>query len=288
MSNKNTPVTTETADFSRRDFIAGLLATGFALATRPVMATTVITDTTGITTYEVNIPASDIHIPAYMAKPAREGTFPVILVVQEIFGVHEHIRDICRRLAKMGYTAIAPELFVRQGDVSNMSDIQEIISKVVSKVPDAQVMQDLDTTLNWVKERGYGDTSRTGITGFCWGGRITWLYCAHNPKVNAGVAWYGKLEGPTSTLQPQHPIDIVPLLRGNVLGLYGATDQGIPVESVERMRVALRQNGKASDIMLYPDAPHAFFADYRASYRPDIATNAWLKLQVWFASHLSG
>ncbi|MEZ0232726.1 MAG: dienelactone hydrolase family protein [Methylophilaceae bacterium] len=284
-SNKNQ--TTEHTHTGRRGFITGLLATGFAMAVRPISAETIFTDSSGITSEEVSIPTADISIPAYLAKPTRAGSFPVVLVMQEIFGVHEHIRDVCRRLAKLGYTAIAPELFIRQGDVSQISDMKEIISKVVSKVPDKQVMQDLDATVKWMADHQQGDTSRLGITGFCWGGRITWLYCAHNPNVRTGIAWYGKLEGQVTELQPQYPIDIATSLKTPVLGLYGANDQSIPTANVEHMRQLLKATGNGSEIMLYPDAGHAFFADYRPSYKAEIAANAWLKLQVWLASHLS-
>jgi carboxymethylenebutenolidase len=197
---------------SRRDFIVTLLATGFALSVRPVSAQTITTDSNMLVTMEVKIPVLDGEIPAYLACPEKGSNFPVVLVVQEIFGVHEHIKDICRRLASLGYLAVAPELFARQGDVSSITDINEIITKVVSKVPDAQVMSDLDATINWVGNHTKGDTSHLAITGFCWGGRITWLYCAHNPQVKAGIAWYGKLMGPTSELQPIHPVDIAPNL----------------------------------------------------------------------------
>ena len=204
--------TSNQSSLSRRDFIVTLLATGFALSVRPVSAQTITTDSNTLVTMEVKIPVLDGEIPAYLACPEKGINFPVMLVVQEIFGVHEHIKDICRRFASLGYLAVAPELFARQGDVSSMTDINEIITKVVSKVPDAQVMSDLDATINWVGNHTKGDTSHLAITGFCWGGRITWLYCAHNPQVKAAIAWYGKLICPTSELQPTHPIDIAPNL----------------------------------------------------------------------------
>jgi len=274
-----------TTGFTRREFIVSLLATGFALAVRPVSAETITTDSASLNAREIKIPVADGEIPAYVAYPAQGSSFPVILVVQEIFGVHEHIKDVCRRFAKLGYLAIAPELFARQGDVSKMTDINEIIAKVVSEVPDRQVMSDLDATLEWVRNNGKGDTQRLGITGFCWGGRITWLYSAHNPAIKAAVAWYGKLAGTPSELQPAHPLDIASQLQTPVLGLYGGADPGIPQESIELMRQALKAAGNPSEIVVYPDTPHAFFADYRPSYRKAAAEDGWKRLQAWFSSH---
>jgi carboxymethylenebutenolidase len=270
---------------SRREFVVTSLAVGFAMAVQPVSADTITTDTKGLEAGEVKIPAPGGEIPAYRAMPATGGPFPVVLVVEEIFGVHEHIKDVCRRFAKLGYLAIAPELFARQGDVSKMTDIPEIISKVVSKVPDAQVMGDLDAAVAWAKKSSKGDTARLGITGFCWGGRITWLYSAHSKDLKAGVAWYGRLEGKPTELQPKNPLDLVGALNAPVLGLYGGADMGIPVESVEKMRKALKDAGKPGEIVLYPDAPHAFHADYRPSYRKEAAEDGWKKLQEWFKKH---
>jgi carboxymethylenebutenolidase len=217
--------------------------------------------------------------------PAKGGPFPLILVVQEIFGVHEHIKDICRRLAKEGYMAIAAELYARQGSVAGMTDIQEIISKVVAKVPDAQVMSDLDATAAYAKASGSADTARLGITGFCWGGRITWLYVEHNPAVKAGVAWYGKLVGDPGQLTPTHPIDRVADLAAPVLGLYGAADTGIPVDTIEKTRSACQAAGKICEFVIYPDTPHAFNADYRPSYREGPAKDGWARMLAWFRSH---
>jgi carboxymethylenebutenolidase len=272
-------------EFTRRGFVVSSLATGFALAVQPVSAQTITTDTNGLEAGEVKIPVTDGQIPAYRAMPATGGPFPVVLVVQEIFGVHEHIKDICRRLAKLGYLAVAPELYARQGDVSQIKNFQEIISKVVSKVPDAQVMSDLDATVAWVKNGGKGSLSKLGITGFCWGGRIVWLYAAHNPDLKAGVAWYGRLVGQPDELHPKNPIDLVSELKAPVLGLYGGADQGIPASSVEQMRAALKEAGKTGEIILYPETPHAFFADYRPSYRKDKAEDGWQRLQEWFKKY---
>jgi carboxymethylenebutenolidase len=270
----------------RRQMLATSLAVGFAAAVQPVCAQTAITtDSNGLTAGEVKIPVQDGEIPAYRAMPAKGGPFPLILVVQEIFGVHEHIKDICRRLAKEGYMAIAAELYARQGSVAGMTDIQEIISKVVAKVPDAQVMSDLDATAAYAKASGSADTARLGITGFCWGGRITWLYAEHNPAVKAGVAWYGKLVGDPGPLTPKHPIDRVGDLVAPVLGLYGAADTGIPVDTIEKMRSACQAAGKICEFVIYPDTPHAFNADYRPSYREGPAKDGWARMLAWFRSH---
>jgi carboxymethylenebutenolidase len=273
------------SDVSRRGFVVTSLATGFALATRPVSAQTITTDTQGLTAGEVKIPVTDGEIPAYRAMPTTGGPFPMVLVVQEIFGVHEHIKDICRRLAKLGYVAVAPELYARQGDVSKIEDFREIISKVVSKVPDAQVMSDLDSTVAWAKATAKADTDKLAITGFCWGGRIVWMYSAHNPDLKAGVAWYGRLVDPRDELKPKHPIDVVASLKAPVLGLYGEADTGIPVASVEQMRTALKDAGKTAEIILYPDTPHAFFADYRQSYRKGQAEDGWQRMLAWFKKY---
>ncbi len=245
-------------DVTRREFLVATLAAGFALAVQPVSAQTITTDTSGLIAGEVKIPVSDGQIPAYRAMPAADGSHPVVLVVQEIFGVHEHIRDVCRRLAKLGYVAIAPELYARQGGVSKLSNVQQIISEVVAKVPDAQVMSDLDATVAWAKSSRNSNTDKLGITGFCWGGRIVWLYAAHNAHLKAGVAWYGRLVGPTDALHPQNPIDVVASLHAPILGLYGGADAGIPVESVEQMRRALKSAHQGAEIVVYPDTPHGF------------------------------
>jgi len=270
---------------TRREFVTTLLATGFALATQPVSASTIHTDAAGLTAGTVQIPAADRNIPAYRAMPAKAGVYPVILVVQEIFGVHEHIKDVCRRLAKLGYMAIAPELYVRQGDVSSLTEIKDIRDKVVSKVSDAQVMTDLDAAVAWAKASGHGDSAKLGITGFCWGGRIVWLYCAHNPAVKAGVAWYGRLVDTANDLTPRHPVDVAASLKVPVLGLYGGADQGIPPDTVERMRGALKTSNTASEIIVYPNTPHAFHADYRPSYRKAEAEDGWARMQAWFKKY---
>ncbi len=275
-------------DWSRREFVVAVLASGFALSVQPVSAQTITTDDRGLTAGEVKVPTKDGQMPAYRAMPVIGGPFPIVLVVQEIFGVHEHIKDLCRRLAKAGYLAVAPELYARQGDVSQLKDVQEILTTVVSKVPDAQVMSDLDAAVEWAGGIGKANTSRLAVTGFCWGGRITWLYCAHNPHVKAGVAWYGRLVGQTSALMPKNPIDLAPSLKVPVLGLYGGTDQGIPVQSVDEMRAALSRGTSGSELTVYQDAPHGFNADYRASYRKEAAEDGWMRMLAWFNAHGAG
>lgn len=272
-------------EITRRKFIAtATLATGFALAVQPISAQVITTDAKGLVAGAVKIPVKDGEIPAYRAMPATGKNFPIVLVIQEIFGVHEHIQDVCRRFAKLGYVAIAPELFVRQGDVSKLSSVDEI-RQVVAKVPDAQVLSDLDATTEWAVKSAQGNAGKLGITGFCWGGRITWLYSAHNPKVKAGVAWYGRLVGDATELTPKHPVDIASTLKVPILGLYGGQDTGIPLDTVEQMRSRLASSSSKSEIIVYPDAPHAFFADYRPSYREKEAKDGWQRLQAWFKQH---
>ncbi len=271
-------------ELSRRTLARTGLATGFAAAVLPVTADTITTDTAGLEAGEIKIKTKDGDIPGYMAMPKDGKNLPVVLVVQEIFGVHEHIKDICRRFGKKGYLAIAPDLYVRQGDVSNLKEFPEIL-KVVSKVPDEQVMSDLDSTVAWAKASGKADTAKLAITGFCWGGRIVWLYSAHNPGLKAGVAWYGRLLGPTDPLHPKNPIDLVKDLKAPVLGLYGGADNGIPNDTVEKMKAALKEAGKPGDIVLYPETPHGFHADYRPTYRKDKAEDGWKRLLEWFGTH---
>jgi carboxymethylenebutenolidase len=271
-------------DFTRREFVVTSLAVGFALAAQPVSAQTITTDAQGLEAGEVKIPVPDGEIPAYRAVPSEGEKHPVILVVQEIFGVHEHIKDICRRLAKRGYYAIAPEMYARQGDVSNLKDFQEIL-RIVRKVPDSQVLSDLDAAVAYAQKSGKADTDKLGITGFCWGGRIVWLYGAHNPKLKAGVAWYGRLVGDASELQPKHPVDVAATIKAPILGLYGAADQGIPVATVDQMRNAMKQAGNTAEIIVYPGTPHAFYADYRPSYRKEQAEDGWKRLLEWFKKY---
>jgi carboxymethylenebutenolidase len=267
--------------FDRRNFLVTSLAAGFALAVQPVSAQTITTDSNGLVAGEIKIPVKDGEIPGYRAMPASGGPFGTVLVVQEIFGVHEHIRDMCRRFAKAGYFAIAPELYARQGDVAKMANTQEIMDNVVKKVPDVQVMGDLDAAVAYAKASGKADTSRLGITGFCWGGRTVWMYAAHNPGLKAAVAWYGPLDR-SYYPSDKSVLDVVKDLKAPVLGLYGGADQGIPVDTVNKMRDALRAAKKPGDLIVYPDTPHGFNADYRPSYRKEAAEDGWKRLRSWF------
>ena len=275
-------------DFSRRDFVRTGIGSGFAAAVLPALAQTAITtDATGLIAGEVTIPLGDFRFPAYRAAPAGKPHAPVVLVVSEIFGVHQYIADVARRFAKQGYFAVAPELFVRQGDPMSYGEVVKLIAEVIAKVPDAQVMGDLDATVAWARGEG-ADASRLGVTGFCWGGRITWLYAAHNPAVKAGAAWYGRLVGPSNELTPRHPVDVAAGLRAPVIGLYGGADAGIPLDTVDRMKAALAGGGAAaqrSRFVVYPDAPHAFHADYRPSYRKEAAEDGWRRCLDWFKTH---
>jgi carboxymethylenebutenolidase len=277
---------TPTRDFSRRSFVKTAVGSGFAAAVLPVTAQTLKTDSEGLTVGEVMVPVGDFKMPAYRAQPAGKTQLPVVLVISEIFGVHEYIADVARRFAKLGYLAIAPELFVRQGDAQSYGEIAKLQAEVISKVPDAQVMGDLDATVAWARANG-GDTGRLGITGFCWGGRITWLYAAHGP-VKAGVAWYGRLVGNNTELTPKHPVELAKQLKAPVLGLYGGQDAGIPLDTVDKMKAALAAGSaaaKQSEFVVYPDAPHAFHADYRPSFRKEAAEDGWKRCTAWFKKH---
>ena len=273
---------------TRRTALKAALGVGYAAAAMPIMAQTAIkTPADGLTAGDVVIDVNGFKMPAYRAAPAGKAGLPVVLVLSEIFGVHEYIADTARRLAKAGYLAIAPELFVRQGDAQSYGEMSKLIAEVISKVPDAQVLGDLDATVKWAAANG-GDTSKLGVTGFCWGGRQTWLYAAHNPNVKAAVAWYGRLTGPTSELNPKHPQDVAAVLSGPVLGLYGAADTGIPLDTIDKMKTALAAGNaaaKASTFVVYPDAPHAFHADYRPSFRKEAAEDGWKRATAWFKQH---
>jgi carboxymethylenebutenolidase len=269
---------------SRRGFVQAAVGSGFAAAVLPVTAQAIKTDSEGLTVGEVMIPVGDFKMPAYRAQPAGKTNLPVILVASEIFGVHEYIADVARRFAKLGYLAIAPELFVRQGDAQSYGEIAKLLSEVIAKVPDAQVMGDLDASVAWAKAHG-GDVSRLGITGFCWGGRTTWMYAAHNPAVKAAVPWYGPVA------RSYHPgdktaLDVAAQVKAAVLALYGAADSGIPNDTIEKMMAALKAAGNAkSELVLYPDTPHAFHADYRPSYRKEQAEDGWKRAVAWFKTH---
>jgi len=252
--------------------------------------TMIVTPADGLVAGEVKVKTKDgKEMAAYRAMPATGTGFGVVLVVQEIFGVHAHIADVCRRFAKAGFAAIAPELYFRQGDPKTYTEIPKLISELVSKVPDAQVMGDLDACVDFVKGEGRANVAKLGVTGFCWGGRITWLYSAHNPGVKAGVAWYGRVVGAASEMTPKHPVDIAKDLKAPVLGLYDGADTGIPNDTVDKMRDALKAAGTPaatkSTIHTYPDMPHAFHADYRPSFRKDAAEDGWKRAVAWFQAN---
>ncbi len=270
----------------RRTALQSAIGLGYAAAA-PLMAQTAIsTPAEGLEVGEISYTVNGFKVPAYRAAPVGKKDLPVVLVIQEIFGVHEYIADVCKRFARAGYLAIAPELYARQGDPAQYGEMAKLMAEVVSKVPDAQVMADLDGAVQWAGAHG-GNAERIGITGFCWGGRITWLYAAHGP-VKAGVAWYGRLVGSASAFTPKHPVEITPILKAPVLGLYGGQDGGIPQETIDKMKAALASGSaaaKASEFVVYPDAPHAFHADYRPSYRQGPAEDGWKRALAWFKAH---
>ena len=276
------------AGATRRTALKAALGVGYAASVMPIMAQTAIkTPTDGLAVGEVTIDVKGFKMPAYRAQPAGKTNLPVVLVLSEVFGVHEHIADVANRFARAGYLAIAPELFVRQGDAQSYGEISKLLAEIINKVPDAQVMADLDATVTWAGANG-GDLKRVGVTGFCWGGRQTWLYTAHSKQIKAGVAWYGRIVGAPNALMPTNPIDIATSLNGPVLGLYGGADTGIPLETVEQMKVALAKGGAASKVSqftVHPDAPHAFHADYRPSYRKDAADDGWKRCLAWFKAN---
>jgi carboxymethylenebutenolidase len=273
--------------WTRRGFVMTSLATGFAMAVQPVSAQTIHTDATGLVAGEVKVPVADGSIPAYRAMPEQGGPSPTVLVVQEVFGVHEHIKDVCRRLAKLGYYAIAPELYARQGNPAEISDIKQLLAKIVSKVPDAEVMSDLDATVAYAKSTGKANISKLAVTGFCWGGRITWLYAAHNPELKAAVSWYGS-DRPVDELHPKNPTDIAGDVKTPVLALYGGADSSNPLATIEKRQAECMAAGKTCEKIVYPDAPHGFNADYRPSYRPEAAKDGWAKMLAWFKEHGAG
>lgn len=270
---------------TRRAFAATGLVAGFTLATGPLNAATIITDANGLDAGEVSVPVADGKIPAYRAKPSGKTNLPMILVVQEVFGVHEHIKDICRRLAHRGYYAVAPSLYARYGDPGkyDMDHLQGLFTDIVSKVPDKEVMSDLDSTVAFAGGDG-ANSAKLGITGFCWGGRIVWLYAAHNPALKAAVAFYGQIRGPqpANPIRPLYPLDLVAQMHAPVMGFYGGLDKNIPVSDVEAMRAALAQAGKLDcRLEVFMDAQHGFIADYRASYNEADAKDAWTQLLAW-------
>ncbi|KVL90793.1 dienelactone hydrolase family protein [Burkholderia stagnalis] len=271
--------------FSRRKFMQAALGSTFAAAVLPVSAQTIATDSAGLDVDTVEIRSGDASVPAYRAQPKDKTNLPVVIVIHEIFAVHAHIADICRRFAKLGYLAIAPDLFARQGDESKYQTIQDLVANVVSKVPDRQVSEDLDATVAWAGKNG-GDLSRLGVVGFCWGGRQSWLYAEHNPHVRAAVAWYGFVEGTTDEMTPFNPVDHADTLKVPVLGLYGAKDANITQASLAAMRERIAKSdsklARESQIVVYDDAGHAFFADYRPSYVKGDAEDSWKRALAWF------
>lgn len=271
--------------FTRRGFIASSVAAGFAVSVQPVCARTmIVTDTQGLAAGDIRIPTRDGSIPGYFARPAAGDKFPVVLVVPEIWGAHEHIRDVVRRLAKRGYLAVVPEVYARQGEPQKAPDIQAVL-KIANAKPDAELMADYDAAFAWATTQGRGDPARVAMTGFCRGGRTVWMYAAHNPKLKAGAAWYGPVTGTRNDLTPRHPIDVVADINVPVLGLYGGADQGIPNDSVDRMYGALKTMGKPSEIIIYEGMPHAFNADYRPTYRKETAEDAWRRVTEWFRKY---
>ena len=270
-------------EWTRRGFVMTSLITGFALSVQPVSADAIHTDATGLDAGEVKVPVADGSIPAYRAMPDNGGPFPTVLVIHEAWGVHEHIKDLCRRLAKLGYFAIAPELWARQGNAAAAKDMDET-RRIMSSVPEAQVMSDLDATEAYAKSTGKADTTKLAVTGFCWGGRETWLYAAHNPDLKAAVPWYG-VDRPAGELTPQNPVDIASQVKCPVLAFYGGEDQSIPPETREKREAACKAAGKTCEMKVYPGAPHGFNADYRPSYRPDDARDAWARMLAWFKEH---
>ncbi|MDZ4738835.1 MAG: dienelactone hydrolase family protein [Alphaproteobacteria bacterium] len=269
----------------RRTIVVTSLAAGFALSVQPVWATVIVTDDSGLVSGDVKIPVGDGEIPAFRAMPANGVNLPTVIVVHEIFGVHEWMKDICQRLAKQGYLAVAPYLYSRQGDATAYTDIPKLVSEIVAKTDDATVMSDLDATSKWVAGNG-GNGGRIAVTGFCWGGRVTWLYTAHNPGVKAGVAWYGQMVRREGNTQAKHPVEVAPGFKGRMLGLYGELDKGIASSQIDAMRAALAAAGDIkSEIVVYPGADHGFLADYRPSYNEAAAKDAWARALAWFKSH---
>ena len=266
---------------ARRGFVMTSLISGFTLATQRVEAQAIHTDTTGLDAGETQIPVKDGKLPAYYARPAKGTGFPTILVNEEIFGVHEYIKDTCRRLAKLGYMAVAPEVYARIADLSTMTDIPTIVRDVISKKPDAELFSDLDSTLAWAAHN-HGSATRIGVTGFCRGGRNTWMYATHNAKLKAAVAWYGPIKGAPSPIQPQVVLDIADKLKCPLLGLYGGKDASIAVDDVQAAAAKAKAAHKTVDIVIYPDAPHGFHADYRPSYRQADAEDGWKHMLDWF------
>ncbi len=269
---------------ARRGLITSGLVSGFTLATARVEAQEIHTDSNGLVAGAVHVPTSQGTLPGYMARPAGNGPFPTILVIEEIFGVHEYIKDVCRRLAKRGYLAVATEFYARIGDLSKMTDSAAIFRDVINKEPDATLLADLDSTASFAGAN-HGDPSRLGVLGFCRGGRAAWLYAEHNPALKAAVAFYGPVAGPTTPIQPKNPIDLAATLKCPLLGLYGGQDGSISQTDVQKAASEARAAGQTVEIVVYPDAPHGFHADYRPSYKPKDAADGWDRAMAWFKKY---
>lgn len=272
-------------ELSRREFVGAGLSAGWALAVLPVTGWAITTPQEGLIVDTVKIPTKGGPMPGYRAMPKGKGPFPVVLVVQEIFGIHAYIQDVCRRFAKEGYVAVAPSLYFREGDVTTMPDFNDILKNVVGKVPQEQVWSDLDATLASLKDVKAASPTKAGITGFCWGGNVVWSYAAHNPKLKAGVAWYGRVASTMGPGAPKAPVDLAADLKVPVLGLYGGKDGGIPQDTLEKMKAALAKGKSGSQIVVYPEAEHGFHADYRPSYHETSAKDGWQKTLAWFRDH---
>jgi carboxymethylenebutenolidase len=268
-------------DLTRRS-IALALASGYAVAAFSAEAEPIHTDDKGLVTETVEIPSADRKIPGFLARPEGRGKHPVVLVNSEVFGVHEWVKDVCRRLAKAGYVALAPDLFVRAGDPSKTTDMK-VVMDIVKATPEAQVTSDTAASLKYLAAQSYTDMKRLGVTGFCWGGGATWLCCERFPEFKAGVAWYGPLRAGPYPRTP--PLDLAKDLKAPVLGLYGGQDKGIPQADIDAMREAVKAAGKQAEIIVYPDAQHGFLADYRPSYNAEASADAWKRMLAFFKAH---
>jgi carboxymethylenebutenolidase len=276
---------------SRRQFLAGVGVTGvslagFAVAANPVAAQVITTSTEGLTVTDTKVSSGGFQVPIYEARPAAVGRYPVVLVIPEVWGMHEHIKDVARRFAKEGFLAITFETYAREGGTLQLPD-QPAVMKVANSVSDAQAMGDLDALVVYAKAHPAARADRIGVTGFCRGGMYTLLFAAHNRDVKAAVPWYGTIKpAKTAGIRDVGPLDVAAKITAPVLGLYGEADQGIPAVDVKEMEAALKAAGKTAEFILYPGAPHAFNADYRQSYRPEAAKDAWTRCVAWFAKHL--
>jgi carboxymethylenebutenolidase len=269
---------------ARRGFVASGLISGFTLATTVVHAQAIHTSSARLVVGETNIPTGEGVLPAYFARPEGEGPFPTVLVVEEIFGVHEYIKDICRRLAKAGYLAVATEYYARIGDLSKMTDVGAIVRDVISHEPDNTLMNDMDSTAAWARAN-HGNAQKLAVMGFCRGGRAVWLYAAHNAELKAAVAFYGPVNTPATSIQPKNVLDIAAQIKCPLLGMYGGKDPSIAVSDVEKAERLAKDAGKTVEIVIYPDAGHGFHADYRPSYNAHDAQDGWARALAWFQKY---